>query len=387
MDNRVYVVKCPDYSQVEEKTRLLLNMMGGAGRFFKSGEDLAIKPNLLQASAPGKAVTTHPSVIKAAAALCRAAGANPLIVESPGAGYAYSEKMLRRTYRVTGTGEAAAAAGVPVNMDTSHTVLPCADGRLIRRFEVVSPVAKADALISLCKLKTHAFTAMTGAVKNLFGVIPGRSKIGFHANLQNPDRFAGMLLDLAACIQPRLTLMDAVVGMEGDGPAGGRPRQIGLLMASVNPIALDATAAEVMGLALQDNPVMREAERRGLSPVRVEDVELIGIQADDLRIPGFRLPSTLAGRAGLDRLPRLVRRPLIRLLREGASRAPRIDPRRCTACGACRDACPMQVISIKNGATAEIDPLGCIRCYCCHEMCPNEAVELRAGRFFRFFNR
>ena len=146
-------------------------------------------------------------------------------------------------------------------------------------------------MFDLCKMKTHTFMSMTGAVKNHFGLIPGVTKVGFHASHQEKSRFADMLLDLAAWANPRLCIMDAVLAMEGDGPgASGTPRQVGLLLASEDPVALDVVAGEIMGLPRRENPILLAAERRGLSPSRIEDVELVGGELARLRIPDYRLP-------------------------------------------------------------------------------------------------
>jgi len=257
---------------------------------------------------------------------------------------------------------------------------------LIKRFEIITPVLEADGLINLCKLKTHGFMSMTGAVKNLFGVIPGRTKPGYHAKLSHPDRFAAMLLDLAEYISPRLSIMDAVIGMEGNGPSGGNPKKAGFLLAATNPLALDVAAGEMMGLRKKDNPILSEAERRGLKPVYPDDIELVGADFKDLKIPGFVLPKTIVKGSGFG-IPSVLGNLVRSLLVKAATLKPVINRDKCTACGACRDACPVKVITLIDNCYARIDPKNCIRCYCCHEMCQYDAVELRSSRFFRFISR
>jgi ferredoxin len=228
---------------------------------------------------------------------------------------------------------------------------------------------------------------MTGAVKNHFGIIPGLTKPGYHAKLHDTARFADMLLDLSAYVAPRVSIMDAVVGMEGDGPNAGEPRHIGLLLAARNPLALDVVASEIIGLPREHNPVLVAAEKRGLSPTRLGQVELVGADAADLRIPGFRLPATFAVEEGLANLP-WWQRALKPLFRDGLTIKPRVLKDKCVACGACRDACPMHVITIKQDGKkyAHIDDSACIRCYCCHEMCPQDAIELHRSLLYRIIN-
>ncbi len=198
--DKVYVVRCPEYSQAGEKTTALIDRMGGIGRFTSRGEKIVLKPNLLAAAEPEKAVTTHPSVLTAVALLAKSAGADVLIADSPGSGYPYTEKALQRTYRVTGLDGAAEEADVPLNFDTSHEVVSYPEGERFKRFEIITPVVRADAVFNLCKLKTHSFMHMTCAVKNIFGVIAGLTKPGYHAKLKEKAHFANMLLDLAACV-------------------------------------------------------------------------------------------------------------------------------------------------------------------------------------------
>ncbi|HDS44921.1 MAG TPA: DUF362 domain-containing protein [Methanomicrobia archaeon] len=378
MNNQVFVVRCPDYEQVEDRMADLLAMMGGMREFVAAGEKIVLKPNLLLPAEPQKAVTTHPAVVAAVAQRVNREGAYPVIADSSGPGYPYTARVLGWFYRACGLERIANTTGFELNYDTQYRAVSYLQGTLIKRFEVITPVLDAAGLVNLCKLKTHAFMHMTGAVKNLFGVVPGLTKPGYHAKLNDKTRFAAMLLDLAEYIAPRLSIMDAVVGLEGDGPGTrGRPRHVGLLIGARNPLALDVVASEIIGLERTHNPVVMEAERRGLVPTRLAEVELIGAQKTDLRVPGYKLPATVAEGMGLGRWD--VFRPL---LRSGATLKPRVIKENCTACGACRDSCPAGAITITSDH-ARIDDDTCIRCYCCHELCPESAITLHHRLLYR----
>lgn len=374
MDTKVYIVACKDYAEIEKSIALLVGMMGGMERFAKQGEKIILKPNLLRNAGPDTAVCTHPSLVAAIGGLAKAQGAQPMIADSPGGGYRYVRKTLSSIYDASGMHQAAKQAGIELNWDTSSRPVSYPDGTLIKHFDIITPVIEADAVFNLCKMKTHVFTGMTGAVKNIFGVVPGLSKPGYHAKLQDVQRFAGMLLDLSQYVAARLTIMDAVVAMEGDGPGAGEPKPVGLLIGSENPLALDVVASEIMGLDRSKNPVLLEAERRSMSPHRSEDIEIIGENIADVKVSDFRPPQISAGKFGYDRMPWYLR--LIEPMFKTAFTArPRVIWHRCIACGTCIEGCPVGAVSwVKEKAFIDDDK--CIRCYCCHEMCPEEAIGL-----------
>jgi uncharacterized protein (DUF362 family)/Pyruvate/2-oxoacid:ferredoxin oxidoreductase delta subunit len=386
--NKVYAVKCPGYEQAEDKLAELLHMMGRIDQFAASGEKIALKVNLLLAAEPEKAITTHPAIVAAVGRMAKAQGAKPFIIDSPTGGYQYNEDTMRRVYRISKMTDAAREAGIELNFDTTYQAVSFPDGELTKHFDIITPLVEADGVLNLCKLKTHTYMGMTGAIKNNFGAVPGRAKPGYHAKLHDSARFAGMLLDLAACVAPRLSIMDAVVGMEGDGPNAGTPRRIGLLLASENPLTLDVVASEIIGLPLENNPVLAEAKKRGNYPTQIEEVDLVGIDVTDLRIPDYALPTTLSTGGGLANLS-WWQKAAAPLFRAGLTVKPRVIEDRCIACGACRDICPMHTITIKSNGHhryAQIDDKGCIRCYCCHETCPQDAIELHQGLLYRVIN-
>jgi len=381
MNNKVYIVQCKDYHEIEDKLTTLLTMMGGMGHFAKQGEKIVLKVNLLREARPEEAVTTHPSLVAAVARLAREEGAVPVIADSPGGGYRYTPKTLDKIYHASGMHQAAKQARIKVNWDITSRPVPYAEGVLTKHFDIITPVFEAHAVFNLCKMKTHLFTVMTGAVKNIFGVIPGLSKPGYHAKLHDMQRFSGMLLDLSQYVSPRLTIMDAVLAMEGDGPGTGDPRQVGLLIGSENPLALDVVAGEIMGIDRTENPVIMEAERRALRPNSLDDIEVIGANLPDVKIPDFRRPQTFAGKLGLERMP-WYQRILEPLFKNAFTVRPRVIWHRCIACGTCIEGCPMEAISFVK-ERAFIDDDKCIRCYCCHEICPEEAIALYSSWLYQ----
>jgi uncharacterized protein (DUF362 family)/Pyruvate/2-oxoacid:ferredoxin oxidoreductase delta subunit len=380
MNNKVYIIRCENYSDAPQKMNELINKMGGIEQFAKGGERITLKANLLGAALPEQAVSTHPAIVAAIGKMAKQQGAIPLIADSPGSGYRYTEATLKKLYTSCGMYDAAKEAGIDVNMDTSYSEVSYPEGKLIKHIEVIAPITNADGVFNLCKMKTHAFMHMTGAVKNNFGIIPGLSKVGYHAKLQDKNLFADMMLDLALFVSPRLSIMDAVLAMEGDGPGvAGTPRHVGLLLASTNPLALDIAAAEIMGLPHKKNPLLLAAERRGLLH-RIEDIEIIGEELSSIKISDYVFPATITEGTGLAMSP-LAKMPAFAILaRSLLAKMPFILKKDCVGCGVCRDSCPQKAITItqKKPHIAVINKKNCIRCYCCHELCPKKAVDIRS---------
>lgn len=385
-ETQVYAASCPDYGQAEGAIRALVEQMGGMGRFVRPGERIVLKANLLRAAPPESAICTHPAVVEAVAKLVKEAGGTPVICDSPG-GALHKEAVLRSLYEKTGMAAAAAAAGAELSIDSSTRTVSLPEGKVLRQAEIITPVAEADGVIDLCKMKTHVLMSMTGAVKNLFGVIPGLSKVGYHATHPDHATFADVLLDLTGYVKPRLSLMDGILAMEGDGPgSSGTPRQAGLLLAAANPLALDTAAGAIMNLPRQDNPVLLAAERRGLTPCRMEDVELIGGTVEELRMADYKFPASTKSNL-MDFLGPLAR-PAERLCKKALSQTPRIDGAKCVGCGICAKSCPGQAIAMTApGKKARISQKACIHCYCCHELCPQKAVELHQSWLGRLLTK
>lgn len=384
MQNKVYIIKCPDYTHIDKTMKKLITMMGGITQFVNEGDKIVLKVNLLRAAAPEKAVTTHPAVISAVGRLVKQAQAQALIADSPGSGYQYTKKTLQRIYKISKIYDAAEQAGIDVNMDTTYETVSNPHGKLIKRLEVITPIFRCDKVFNLCKLKTHVFMHMTGAIKNNFGIIPGLAKPGYHAKLSDKTRFADMLLDLAQYVKPCLTIMDAVVGMEGEGPGLGDPVQIGLLIASENQLAVDVVAGEIMGLKKENNPVLLQAEKRGLVPNKVEDVEIIGADLADIKINDFRFPAAIYANQGLGNI-NWWQKMLSPLFKDGLTQKPVVIKKKCTTCRACYYSCPVDAISMVDNKYAHINSKFCIRCYCCHEMCAYQAIKLKSNILYRVF--
>ena len=393
----VSVARCQDYDLdgVQSAIERALAPLGGMRAFVSAGQRILLKPNLVRAMPPEKAATTHPSIVAAVARLVIQAGGHPIIFDSPGG--PYTKGVLKNLYRKTQMDWAAEVSGAELNMDTGSQQVAHPTAQVLHRLDIVQPLLDVDAVINLPKLKTHNLTTLTMAVKNLFGVVPGALKISYHSKLREREHFCQGLLDILEFVRPVLNIMDAIVGMEGEGPSGGEPRPIGAIIAGSDALAVDVVGAAAVGFDPLQVMTTRMAIQRGLTSGRLEDLDLLG---DDVTLPlvaDFRRGIEASMDPGL--LPRVLRgffavhdstlqpgnedalgRKALRAVSQGwiwgqLVAMPRATEK-CVGCGFCVRHCPVDAIEIVDGI-AHMDAKKCIRCYCCHELCPELAIELR----------
>lgn len=250
------------------------------------------------------------------------------------------------------------------------------DGGTMKKFSLARPLTEVDKVISVAKMKTHTFMGITGATKNLFGFIVGMQKAQFHFRMQARKEFAGMLIDLADLVKPVLSIVDGIVGMEGNGPRNGSPIHAGVLLAGENCFAVDVVMAEIMGFNPERLPLTTLALERGLTPA-FAGIELLG-DAKDVRLR-FVEPRSMMTLE--DRIPKWV----AELGRSQLTARPEITSF-CTGCGRCARHCPPQAMTIIEGKV-RIDYDKCIRCYCCQELCPENAVHLEEGHLLKLARR
>jgi uncharacterized protein (DUF362 family)/Pyruvate/2-oxoacid:ferredoxin oxidoreductase delta subunit len=296
-----------------------------------------------------------------------------LLGDSPGSGIFYNEANLRKSYAASGYDRIADELGVPLNYDVGYRDVPAPESRTIKRFPIISPALDCDALVVVSKAKTHASTYFSGAAKNLFGVIPGLEKPTYHARLPDPGSFGRMIVDLNDVVKPKLQIMDAIMGMEGDGPHTGTPRKIGAVLASGNYNAIDVATCRLMSIDPLRVPTIAAAVERGYLREDLSDVSLTGDRLESLIVKDFKSPSTYLGQ------PRSRARPgrfskLIELANEYALR-PVIHADVCVGCMKCVQSCPVKTIAVVD-EKPRIDYTKCIKCYCCHEMCDSRAISL-----------
>lgn len=375
----VTIRTCPSYQEetVSAALRQALADIGGLDAYARPGETVLLKVNLVMGKGPEAAATTHPALVSALARLLIAHGCRVLIGDSPGG--PFNAVMLRRVYHLTGMDRAAAASGAELSYSTETKTISCAAGKILKSLTVTAMSQEVDKVISVCKLKTHGMMTYTGAAKNMFGTIPGTVKAEYHVRMPKMEDFADALLDICEATRPVLSIMDAVIGMEGNGPTGGSPRKIGALLASPSPYELDLAAAHLIGLGKEQVLTLQKAAERALAPAAFSELSLAGDPPERFMIPDFKLPDHIHADVSANGF-------LPKWLMQWTRPKVRVDPQRCVGCGDCAANCPAKVITMKNRRPV-VDYRRCIRCYCCQELCPRTAVSVKESWIFKIANR
>ena len=283
----VSLVKCASYDDraVMASVKRAVDLIGGIRRFAKKGEKILLKPNILYGKPPEAAVTTHPAVLKSVARLVMSAGAMPSVGESSG-GPISTVKSAKKA----GIIDACEELGIPFIEFRRNRRRKIPEGALMKAFDIAGELEDFNGVISIPKLKTHTFQTLTGAIKNTFGCVPGMKKIELHVRMQDRELFASMLLDLHLLIDPRLNVMDGIMGMEGMGPGAGDPIKAGLISASSSGVAMDYVIAKAVKIPEKHIFVLKEARKRAL----LDDISVKGETPESFGV-SFRYPQSYKG--------------------------------------------------------------------------------------------
>lgn len=360
----VAVVRCKTYDVEAVKPALeeAVNAVNGLD-FVMPGMKIIIKPNLVSFKKPDAAATTHPALLEALVEMLLARGAAVTIGDSPGG--PHSLPLLNRVYAATGM-DRVEKLGAKLNRNMNEKTVDFPEGKVLKNFTYTEYLDEADAIIDFCKLKSHGMLGMSAAVKNLFGTIPGLKKPEVHYKFQNDAEFADMLVDLNEYFKPRLAICDAVVGMEGNGPTAGTPRQIGAIIASKSTYYADVVGAELIGMNIDGLPTLQAAYERGFAPASSKNLRVYGdiraLTVDDFKAPPVRGLSFM--RKG---------NVLHFISKAALEHKPTLKKRFCVGCGECARMCPAKAIEMKN-KKPHINREKCIRCFCCQEFCPRAAM-------------
>lgn len=357
--NRAYLVRQADYdvAALESAVDRIFSAFGFYEK-LRETRQVVVKPNLV-----------------AAVALClKKRGAEVLVAESGGG--VYNTAVMKSVFR--GCGYTAAAEQYGFSLYTACRAQPVELPRGVRcgALSVLEPFVqpRGSLVVNIAKLKTHGMMGYSGAVKNLFGTVPGLMKPELHCRYPEKEPFAEMLVDLCDYIGADFSLIDGIEAMEGDGPTGGQKRFVGALIGAESPYAADLAGAAVIGMRPEEILTLQNARARGLCADA--PLEVLGDPLDSVRVPDFKR----ARSSDVDFLARVPKafRPLAKKI---ATPYPRIRRKSCVGCGKCAESCPQHTIAVRGGK-AQIDYSKCIRCFCCHEMCPKHVIDIRRFSIF-----
>lgn len=366
MKSKVSIVKCKSYNTalVSDAVKRSIELIGGITAFIKPNSKVLIKPNLLMAKPPECGITTHPEVVRAVVRILKSISCRVVIGDGPSVWGNYIQNV-GEVYRVTGVENICRQEGAElVNFDKR---------KWKGKFPLTSWIDECDHIINLPKFKTHDLTLLTAAVKNLFGTVVGTYKTELHKTYFDNAAFANMLVDIFEQVKPCLTVVDAILAMEGDGPAtGGKLRSPGIILASSDCVALDSILAHVMGIMPEDILTTKEAAIRGLGVSRISSIILAGEKLEDVTSKPFTLPSTS--------LQKKIPPQLAKLAKSLIKYYPYVKRKNCILCSGCVDACPNGAVSLKNAGIV-FDYKKCIACFCCQEACPSSAIKVKKSLF------
>lgn len=289
-ETRVAITRCPDYDEarVRESINRILSLLGPEGSFVKPGQRVLLKPNFLMRADAKSGSLTHPSVIKAVAGWVKDRGAVPVIGDSPAFGSARSVACG------LGLGSWIKQEGIEVVTLGRSRAVHVRIGEEHFHLTVSSHVLDADAVINLPKVKAHAQLRITLAVKNLYGCVSGKRKpIRHTVSRGDLDWFARMLLANMMAIKPALNIVDGVHAMERIGPRGGDIRDLGLIFAGVDPVAVDRVICETLSVEPSRIPVLAQAAARSVGVTDLNKIAIVGECIQDVRVDHFPLPEKL----------------------------------------------------------------------------------------------
>ncbi len=357
----------PLYNAVKEQFDILKPQI-------KPGMNVVIKPNLVIRAKSDSAIITHPNLVAAVGTAVKEMGANVIIAESSGG--LFTPSVVRGNFKSCGYEDIANQYGFTLYTQCEHESVELKHGVICRRLNIIKPYINADFIINIAKLKSHCMTTYSGAIKNLFGVVPGLMKPELHARYPDKVDFAHMLLDLCEHVRPNLSIIDAIEAMEGDGPTSGKKRFVGALIASKSPYFADLVGSSIANMKVNEINMLRLAVERKLCPKDSSEIEIFGDKLSSFIQHDFLKPSVKSIDFA-DKLPKFIR-PLARKV---STPLPKIKKKKCVGCGKCAESCPKKIIKIEQ-RLAKITYTDCIKCFCCHEMCPYHAIDIKRLSLF-----
>ncbi len=382
--SKVIIQACKNYQleNVIEKINHAVEILGGWEKYVKPQDKVLLKVNLIGPKSSESAAVTHAEFVRAMVRILKSKNCTVWIGDSAGGAIA-GVAPTTQSFKVAGYERVAAEEGAIIkNFDREGVLSVQPKSGCEELMHIARPMFDADVVINLPKLKTHSAQIFSGAVKNVFGCIPGLKKAKYHKMAPDPADFGQIICDIHDATKIKLHIMDGILAMQGEGPTAGSVYRADKILVSEDPLALDAVAAKMVGIAVEDVPILETACKRNLGEGRLKNITLAGDYEQVPRLAGFKLPIRLRGSMKGNS------KALVNVI-DFFNTHPRINPDKCKKCNMCVESCPVQAIDKR---TKQIDYTVCIACMCCHELCMFKAVELKndnrlAGFIAGFFRK
>lgn len=372
MDVVIKEIKSYKLDEVTKSINEGIQTLGGWDKYVKPGMKVLLKINLIGPKRPESSAVTHCELVRALSKILKSKGCEVWIGDSSGGAIA-GISPTKQSFNVAGFNKVAEEEGAIIkNFDKEGVKEVQVKSGLIDKMYLASPMFEADVVINVPKFKTHSAAIFTGAVKNLFGCIPGLKKAEYHKIAPDPKDFGELIIDINEGLKIDLHIMDGIEAMEGEGPTAGKPYKANKILISDNPVAMDIVAAKMIGLDIEQVPILQTAKKRNLGESNLNNILIKGDYSEIPKIENFKMPKRLKGRRKLNY------DILIKIIDFFKTR-PKIDKKICKHCNMCVESCPVKAID-KNDKAINYDI--CIECMCCHELCMHEAVKLKKDNLF-----
>lgn len=367
----VSTIKVSAYTREEIRRAVIrsLDLLGGLENLIRPKSNVFVKINLLSPpSSPERAINTHPTFTIEIVRLLLEQNCNITIgddlsskkIDFSDSGYHIIEEEL----------------GVKtVNLKEFGFKKVQLDGKVLSHTYLSHLLLDSDYVLNLPKLKTHSFTSYTGAIKNMYGVIPHGLRLEYHDRFRQQEPFNQMLVDIFSYKVPNLNIMDGIMSMEGEGPSAGNPRETGVIAASKDAVALDAVASYIVRYSPLDVLTTLAAHERKLGNGDLKNIDIVGEDIHALRVKEFKHSAVALGL-----LRRKLPQTLYAVIQRQLTLTPEVLKTTCTACEECIQICPVKAIRLID-ESAWVDTKTCIHCMCCHEICRFQAIRLKRRPF------
>jgi uncharacterized protein (DUF362 family)/NAD-dependent dihydropyrimidine dehydrogenase PreA subunit len=367
--SKVIIQECKDYSleNITGKINDGIEKIGGWDNFVKPGNTVLLKVNLIGPKSSDSAAVTHSEFVRALTRILKAQGCTVWIGDSSGGAIA-GIAPTAQGFAVAGYDKVAKEEGAVIkNFDREGVVEVETHDKFKEKMYLAKPLFDADVVINVPKLKTHSATIYTGAVKNVFGCIPGLRKAMYHKIAPEKEDFGDVLADIHEGAKFKLHIMDGIISMQGEGPTAGTVYNANKILMSTDPLALDTIAINMLGMSVDDIPVLNAAKKRNLGQYNLAEIELDGDYNVIPILKDYKLPKNY------NSTKQKNSKSVIKVI-DFFKTKPVINTKKCKQCNMCVESCPIKAI---DKDTKKIDYDKCIECMCCHELCLHKAVKLK----------